>query len=305
MEKALNNVLKRFPHLGVEILNNLDNRNLTKCKEVSRSQCEFLEEEKLLWTRMIKKYYLNHLEFKEDWNLVMNKVTVEIVKELALAVEQFYNLRPNQIRHFFQHSPQHIAAERGSLSLCKFIAQKTKVLNPARKDGLTAFHFAAQEGHFDVCKYFVDTLDEDKNPRCKGWCRRTPLHEAAFQGDLAVFKYIADQANNKNPADQVGRTPLHNAAMHGHIQIVKCIMDLIDEEKKSDPLTFFLSMNKNVKNNLGLTPMHIAAREGHYEICKVLIDHGADPNPTSDRGTSALYMARTNQEIRDLILKNL
>ena len=254
---------------------------------------------------MIEKYYVNHLEFKEDWSLIMKKVPVKIVKELALAVEQFYTLRLTQISFYFQHSPHHIAAERGSLSLYKFIAQKTTVLNPARKDGFTAFHFAAQEGHFDVCKYFVDNLDGDKNPPCNPGCRRrTPLHEAAFQGDLAVFKYIADQANNKNPVDEDGKTPLHNAVTHGHIQIVKCIIDLIDEEKKSDPLTFFLSMNKNVKNNLGLTPMHIAVQRRNYEICKVLIDHGADPNPTSDNGTSALDMAGTNQKIRDLILKN-
>ena len=84
MEKKLNSVLKRFPHLGVEIFNNLDNQNLTKCKEVSRYQRTFLEKEKHLWTRMIEKYYVNHLEFKEDWNLVVKKVQVKIVKELAL-----------------------------------------------------------------------------------------------------------------------------------------------------------------------------------------------------------------------------
>ena len=314
MEKNLSSVLKRFPHLGVEIFNNLDNKNLTKCKEVSRYQRKFLEEKKLLWTRMIEKYIVNHQRrldvFKEDWNLMMKKVPVKIVKELALAVEQFYTLRQTQhgaqLSFYFQHSPHHIAAESGSLSLYKFIAQKTKVLNPARKDGFTAFHFAAQEGHLDLCKYFVDNLDGDKNPPCNPGCgRRTPLHEAAFQGDLEVFKYIANQANNKNPVDEDGKTPLHNAVTHRHIQIVKCIMDLIDEEKKSDPLTFFLSMNKNVKNNLGLTPIHIAVQRRNYEICKVLIDHGADPNPTSDNGTSALAMAGTNQEIRDLILKNL
>ena len=84
MEKNLSSVLERFPHLGVEIFNNLDNKNLTKCKEVSRYQRKFLEEKKLLWTRMIEKYYVNHLEFKEDWNLVVKKVQVKIVKELAL-----------------------------------------------------------------------------------------------------------------------------------------------------------------------------------------------------------------------------
>ena len=81
MEKKLNSVLKRFPHLGVEIFNNLDNKNLTKCKEVSRYQRKFLEKEKLLWTRMIEKYYVNHLEFKEDWSLIMKKVPAKIVKE--------------------------------------------------------------------------------------------------------------------------------------------------------------------------------------------------------------------------------
>ena len=272
-------VLARFPTLGEEIFNNLDNPNLTMCKEVGKSFDEFLQKSKVFWTRMIEKYNINHVEFKKEWKLVLEKAPVLNVKELALAVEQFYTLRPNQIRHLYQHSPHHIAAERGSLSLCKFIAQKTTVLNPAMKDGLTALHFAAQGGHFDVCKYFIDNLDGDKNPKCKVWRRRTVLHFAAFQGNLAVFKYIADQVINKNPADDDGRTPLHIAAAHGQIQIVKCIMDLIDEKSKSDPLTFLLSMNKNVKDNLDLTPLHIAVQRGHYKICKVLIDHGADPNP--------------------------
>ena len=156
--------LARFPGIGREIFNQLDNKNLTQCKEVSRYQCEFLEDDRLLWTRMIEKYKANHVEFKDAWKLVVEKVPVEIVKELALAVEQFYTLRPHQARFNHQHSPHHIAAKRGSLSLCKFIAQKTKSLNPARADGMTALHFAVQEGHFDVCKYFVDNLDGDKNP---------------------------------------------------------------------------------------------------------------------------------------------
>jgi hypothetical protein len=32
--------------------------------------------------------------------------------------------------------------------------------------------------------------------------------------------------------------------------------------------------------------------------------HGANPNPRTNRGTSALDMAGANQEIQDLILKN-
>ena len=38
----------------------------------------------------------------------------------------------------------------------------------------TTLHFAAQEGHFDVCKYFIDDLEGDKNPTNHD--ERTPLH---------------------------------------------------------------------------------------------------------------------------------
>ena len=292
--------LLRFPGIGREIFNQLDNKNLTKCKEVSRSNCKFLEENKLLWKRMIKKYDANNVEFKDSWKLVTEKVPTQIVKELALAVEQFYTLRPHQTRLDHQHSPHHIAAERGSLSLCKFITQQTKSLNQARADGMTALHFAVQEGHFDVCKYYIDTLDEDKNPTNHNG--RTPLHDAVFQGNLEVFKYIADQVDNKNPASGDGRTPLHDAVTHGHIQIVKCIMDFIDEKNVRNPL--LSSMDKNVKDDAGLTPMHMAVRQENYEICKLFVDHGADPNPTTHGGTSALDMAGANREIQDLILKN-
>ena len=103
MEKVLKSVLERFPNLRLEIFNNLDNQNLTKCKEVSRSHRRFLEDEKLLWTRRLTKYYVDHPEFKKEWKLVMKKVPIEIVKELALAVEQFYTQRPYETRLHYQH----------------------------------------------------------------------------------------------------------------------------------------------------------------------------------------------------------
>ena len=62
--------LERFPEVGEEIFKQLNNQSLAKCKEVSRSQFKFLEENKVLWRRMIEKYSVNklycdnNLEFK-------------------------------------------------------------------------------------------------------------------------------------------------------------------------------------------------------------------------------------------------
>ena len=145
--------LLRFPGLGEKIFDQLDNQNLTKCKEVSRSQRQFLEENKVLWKRMIEKYSANNVDFKDSWKLVTEKVPTQIVKELALAVEKFYSFCPHRLES--QHSPHHIAADHGSLSLYKFIAQKTNVVHPERsEDGLTGLHSAARE--FKSLKYRSD-----------------------------------------------------------------------------------------------------------------------------------------------------
>ena len=37
MEEVLNQVLDRFPSLGEDIFNQLDNQDLTKCKEIAKS----------------------------------------------------------------------------------------------------------------------------------------------------------------------------------------------------------------------------------------------------------------------------
>ena len=154
--------LARFPGIGREIFNQLDNKNLSKCKEVSRYQCKFLEDDRLLWTRMIKKYKANHVEFKDAWKLVVVKVPVEIVKELAIATEKFYTFWPQRLSS--QISPHWVAGEYGCLSLCKFIVEKTKCLNPEKPGQFTGLHYAANMGQYEVCKYFITNL-EDKNPK--------------------------------------------------------------------------------------------------------------------------------------------
>ena len=102
---------------------------------------------------IIEKYSANNVEFKDAWKLVTEKVPTQIVKELALAVEKFYTFCPHRLES--QHSPHHIAAEHGNLSLYKFIAQKTNVVHPERsEDGLNGLRSATRES----LKYRLDLL---------------------------------------------------------------------------------------------------------------------------------------------------
>jgi hypothetical protein len=90
--------------------------------------------------------------------LVTAKVPTEILRELALAVEKFYNSEQNHKSLFFDNecSPLQIGAAVGSISIYKYILERIGLLNPEDMNPSTPFytwtplHFAAEHGHCQV-----------------------------------------------------------------------------------------------------------------------------------------------------------
>ena len=266
----IENILLRFPVIGQEIFKQLNNQDLTKCKEVCHSWGYFLNNETLVWLRMLQKYNKNHVEFQDDWKKVTTKVPCEILKRLAIATEQFYTFCSKRLQ--FQHSPMHIVSERGILSLCKFIAEKNVVINPRIKDGCSALHFAAHEGHLDVCQLFL--LNENGNAdNFEGW---TPLHNAAAIGEFEIYKCIAKNLEDKNPALNDGGTALHLATEHGMFEIVEYIIGNIQKINPAD--------------DEGWTPLHVAAINDRLEIFKYIAEKSDNKNPALDDGVTSLHL---------------
>ena len=213
----------RFPLVSQEIFKNLDNQDLTKFKEVSRFLKNYLKNDKSIWIRRLKKYNGNHVLHKETWISFMKNEPVEKIETFVISVEQFYT-KGRRIE--YQHSPLHIVAECGNLLFFKYFAEKNKLINPSRDDGLTPFHFASQEGHVDICSYIIGNLD-DKNPKDnKG---NTPLHKAAQNGRLDVCKLIIENIVDKNPSNNDGLTPLHRASTKGSVMTVVEFHSVADE----------------------------------------------------------------------------
>ena len=50
----------RFPHISEQIFDNLDDESLAQCREVSTSMCDFIDNTKIPWKRIIKKYMQNN-----------------------------------------------------------------------------------------------------------------------------------------------------------------------------------------------------------------------------------------------------
>ncbi|GMN25575.1 hypothetical protein TIFTF001_000970 [Ficus carica] len=133
-------------------------------------------------------------------------------------------------------TPLHFAAYLGHLQAAKLILQQkySSVVYLRDKEGMSALHIAAKEGHVRVMNEIIrqrpqasDLVDE------RGW---TALHVAVVYGKLEVIKYILKTPNLEfmlNVADKDGNTPLHLAAGLKKRRIMMILVDDCRVDKKA------------------------------------------------------------------------
>ena len=86
--------------------------------------------------------------------------------------------------------------------------------NPSRKDSLTPLHLAAGKGHFQVCTFIMENLENKNTGNKRG---KTPFHVAAKRGQLTICKLMIKSVDNNIPSDKYGITYFHIAAELGHL----------------------------------------------------------------------------------------
>ena len=149
---------RKFPHLATSILDNLDNKNLTNCKKCSRDISQFLNTERFYWLRIIKSYKGNWILFQKSWKQAIDKAPVEILKQLAIAIQQFFT--PESSRFEKQWPPFWIAIEAGDFQLCKFVSEKSGDISLNGAYGLTsALSLVAKKGYWELCRFILKKIN--------------------------------------------------------------------------------------------------------------------------------------------------
>lgn len=119
----------------------------------------------------------------------------------------------------------------------------------------------------------------------------TPLHTAAFNGDLETVKKILEEKSiDVNATDKYRWTPLHDAVLNGHIEIVKLLL--------------VAGAQLNVQDvEEAYTPLHEAARMNRKEIVQILLAAGADTSIRDADKNTALDVAQKFgfQDIVDIL----
>ena len=144
----------------------------------------------------------------------------------------------------------------------------------AENVGLTALHFSAGYGSYELLRYFADMgvdihLKNNIGYNC--------LHIAALNGHLNLCKILIDKHKfDIHMAENVGLTALHFSAGYGTYELLRYFADM--------------GVDIHLKSNSGLNCLHIATYQGHLNLCKILIDkHNFDIHVATNGGWTALH----------------
>jgi ankyrin repeat protein len=135
----------------------------------------------------------------------------------------------------------------------------------------------------EVVKDLVEKDVGIVNSKLGDW---TPLHLAAFGGNLEIVKFLVEKMEEKNiekkdgidhPSND-GFTPLHAASSDGHLEVVKFLIDK--------------GANFQAVNDEGWTLLHAAAQNGRLSVVKYLINEkGFDVNILDEKNDTPLHTA--------------
>ena len=153
-------------------------------------------------------------------------------------------------------------------------------VNAAQGDGMTALHWAAQDGDADLVKLLLHAgADVTKTTRLGGY---EPLHLAAQTGDAPVIDLLVAAGAKVSAPTTTGATPLMLAATSGKVAAVKALLD-----HGADP-NVAETANKE-------TALMFAAADDRADVAALLLQRGARPELAT---TVVDYTSATSPEVR-------
>ena len=160
-------------------------------------------------------------------------------------------------------SPVADAAMRGDAEEVYELLRAGADVNAAQGDGMTALHWAAENGRIELAEVLVFAgANPEAATRLGGF---TPLMVASRAGHAGIVRLLADAGANLEATTETGETALHYAAWSGNPEIAVALA-----EKGAE-------VNAQESAN-GQTPLMFAAAYGRTEVVRTLLEAGADPS---------------------------
>ena len=274
-------------HISESIFEFLDKINLLNCRLVCKSWKKLLNNPNF-WLKkletedvpnvleLMNKSLKTRLSIHKTWkNLAQKLKNDQSEEEFALVLIWFHKRKPIEYIHPLEIAVD-LAKSKKNSEFVMFVIEnvditsrvdiQTSIMNIT---GATPIHLAA---YFGLNKAIVKLMKNHRSTplvQTKKFCL-TPIHLAAFRGNLEIVKYLASFTNNPIFTNEEGLSPIHLAIIDGHLEVVKFLANLTD--------------TPNAKYKNGATAIHQAAYYGHLEIVKFLASLTENPNAPGGPG---------------------
>ena len=104
----MDEIFSRFPHVGIQIMDNLNDKDLQRCCYVSQSWNNFVKSEKFWWIRIIKRIVKelnqNYTDCPRIWRQIFKQITTETVKNFAKKIKVEHEMWET----IYQDTPLHM-----------------------------------------------------------------------------------------------------------------------------------------------------------------------------------------------------
>jgi uncharacterized protein len=157
------------------------------------------------------------------------------------------------------------------LLLCLCLFAVIPILHAAVRSPLSE---AAKNGDKDSLR---SLLQKGANVNATEGDGSTALHWASYRDDLEAVDILLRAGAKINVANDLGATPLWTACQNGSEAMVRRLLAA--------------GANPNAKLQVGETPLMMASRVGNPKVVEQLLVKGADPNVRAARGQTALMWA--------------
>jgi ankyrin repeat protein len=160
----------------------------------------------------------------------------------------------------------------------------------AAGDNWTPLHRAAWNGQLVVARYLLENGANVDQQSAND--RKTALILAAAQGHKSMVELLLAKGASPNAKDQFGVTALHEAAAKGFVTVIEVL--LANKAGLESP------------DNSGETPLHRAVNAGQAAVVETLLKRGANANTARNNGDTPLHLAAMRGDVRtiQLLLKN-
>ena len=147
--------------------------------------------------------------------------------------------------------------------------------------------------HFQTAKLL---RDKGAHPNIGHKGDNTPLHSAAFYGDLEMVQVLLKYKADVNAQNSGGRTPLDSASEGFYFGATTNIALSLSKVAR---LLLEHGADVNARSNYHTTPLHFAAKFGRVEVVRVLLEHVANLGMEDDDGKTAIQAVSEYVNARD------